>query len=295
MFNSIPAFSLVLFTEGGKFTTESLERRRQDIREEIHLLAPATKHLLHSVLVETVVVEKNQLELVYELIPSSQLCLEFNSTDSTNRLRVSREVIGLMEDLNRIRESAEFTQIKLLELAQYATTIAKESSDGGDALYSLSNEDNALMKWMLSRKDKVRKISFREHDIHFQIPLFPAFIPENFTRGIRAIINTMSRRRAELTVISEIDEFNLNAESNRPKLPKRMMLHKPIDGSKSYFWSLIYAAMDNQIPLEAEVKVALQLDTLKPGYLELHGVLNLERLNTGFNLLKGTVMEGFGR
>ena len=87
MFESIPAFSVVLGHHGAKFSREEEEKRKQAIREEIKVLVPASKHLLHSALKEHVVAEGDKIVLTYDLVESPQLLLEFDAPDSSNSKR----------------------------------------------------------------------------------------------------------------------------------------------------------------------------------------------------------------
>ncbi len=294
MFESIPAFSIVLGSDGAKFSREEEEKRKQVIREEIKVLIPASKHLLHSALKEYVVAEGGKIVLTYDLVESPQLNIEFDVTDTSNAKQIPPIVVRLVDDLHRLRDSAEFTQIRLLELAQLSTALVAGGTDNrGNSMEKLSEEDKDLWVLMHSKSGNVRRISFLDRDVYFQIPLFPAFVPEEFTRRIHALVTSISPNKAALKSVVEVGDTNSNVNSNRPSIRKNSIdIHRPIDKTKDYFWPLLFAAMDYRIPVEADVRVALHIGSLAPGYLELHDLVNAEQLKIKFDSLHSCIKQG---
>lgn len=270
MMNSIHAFSIPLGIHGQKFSQEDLEARKAAARNEIAILIPATKHLTYSNLKEYMGFENGQIFLSFDLIESSQMHLDFGLGNGKKSNPVS-PLVRLRQDLLRLRESAEMSQIRVGELLERISGI---NTSRENIIDSLDGDDLELWRYIHRNHSKSKLLRFPSHDISIQIPLLPYYQAEPGTRLIRVTVKTLSSKKATFTNIKQIDQSGASGATTL--LPTILDLIR--SGEDSMIWSLLYASLECRLPLEAIVKVALHSHSMEPAYIELKSIENHEAL-----------------
>lgn len=266
MTNGIFLFSVVMGLPGTTFTDDQLEDRKKAIRQEAIALMPAIRYLMYSTIEERVYTEEEQFILGFFLVESRQKSFIFESRRS--RASILAQMVREAESL---RHSAEYSQIRIGELANLASQLT-DSAHGDVANLDLNSDDEALWSLMHSSRGKSIRFKFDDADILYQLPNLPYHHAEQCTRRIRAAISSATSSSAELTSITEISSDD--ASPCRVPLPKKLRLLK----GKTKDWPLLYAALDGHIVIEAEVRVALLAHDQSPAHLELIGINNAGNL-----------------
>ncbi len=279
MNESIFIYSTILRSPGSEFTQEEAIARQIAIRDQFTAVVPAIKHLRFSILKEQLVIKNNQLVLKYYLVESPQLLLDLHPKDLRSKVKASG-LMRLHEDYNMLKHSAKSNQSRMNEIVRESMTPLFEFGYEADLnAGKMSADDAAFRKVVHSEKGKTIHMTFADETIPFQIPLLPSFLPEPGTRNIHATIRNISAKSAVLATIREIDSGEVSKSAPLPL--NRIVLHRIKE--RSWLWPLLYAAVEHNIVVEAEVKVALCADTLKAGYLELYQIINADRLRASFN------------
>ncbi|MFA6014361.1 MAG: hypothetical protein WC742_04775 [Gallionellaceae bacterium] len=247
------------------------------IRSEITTLIPAVKHLLHYILKESVIADSNQLILAFDLIESPQLAIHFESDSNSKRTSL---LTRMLLEANAIRESAEYTQIKIGELTQLMPANSSEVA-AHHSLTELDSEDEQLWQLMNLRRGQTLRLKFPDSDIIYLFPDLPVHIPETVTRTIRTRIMSISAEKAELASIQEVDCDE--GFVNQKPLPKRLTLSFSPATNKANYRPLLHMATDLRIKVEIIIRVALRADNLKPSYAELVKLNCLDSLQSTFS------------
>lgn len=267
MLEKVRAFSVVLGPSGSEFTAEELESRKKVARDEILALMPSAKYLMNSMLRECVFAEEGKIVLAYDLVEISQLPLDFNADGKKKRLSVLNR---LLQDAQRLRESAEQSQVRIAELTSLVTQM---NSDPLESHTDFDMEDRSLLHLMYSNRGKSIHIKYPDDEIILQLPDIPIYVPEDGIRKIRFKVESISKIRATVEVGEGIMEES-DRQVHQP-LPKKIVLHRQRNNElNEEIWPYLYPALENRLYVEAQVKVSLHAESRTPAYLELLAVLN---------------------
>lgn len=274
MTTSIHAFSIPLGIHVQKFSQEELEARKAAVRNEIAILIPATKHLTYSILKEYMSVENDKAFLSFELIESPQMHLDFDHGEGKKN-KTPSPLVRLGQDLSRLKESAEITQIRVGELLERISGFTTASNAAPTNVFDdLDGDDLDLWKYLHKNHDKTKNIRFDSHDVAIQIPLLPYYQSESGTRLVRANVKSLTRTKASLTNIKQIS--HIDSSESATTLPLKLDLLRTEEDSST--WGLLYACMEFNIPLEATFKIALHTHSMQPAYMELRSIENHDAL-----------------
>ena len=263
MSESLRVFSIMIGPSGSEYTKEELDRRRKSILTEIITLVPSVKYLIGATLSESIIVENNQLVLAFNLTESPQMEMCFAPE---KRLTRNSPLARMMFEAQKLRDAAEHTQIKIGELTQLASSISQDDQ-AADELLDLSQDAKLLWQLMYAKRNKTYRLRFPDDDIIYQFPDIPVYFYETGSRFIRATVHRISEKKAELSSISEI-ELSDERTYQQP-LPKKLVIHRPVNLDRARHWPLLHASVDNRSVIEAEVRVALRTDNQVAAYLEL--------------------------
>ena len=276
MSESLRVFSIMIGPSGSEYTKEELDRRRKSILTEIITLVPSVKYLIGATLSESIIVENNQLVLAFNLTESPQMEMCFAPE---KRLTRNSPLARMMFEAQKLRDAAEHTQIKIGELTQLASSISQDDQ-AADELLDLSQDAKLLWQLMYAKRNKTYRLRFPDDDIIYQFPDIPVYFYETGSRFIRATVHRISEKKAELSSISEI-ELSDERTYQQP-LPKKLVIHRPVNLDRARHWPLLHASVDNRSVIEAEVRVALRTDNQVAAYLELVDISNLDSLKKIF-------------
>ena len=283
---TIQAFSISLGRFNSKFSGEELDARKRAAREEVAILIPASKQLLNSVLREYLMIEDGQIYLSFELTEAQQLSLDFDQPESGTHKSTSG-LMALSQDLMRIKESSEFTQIRIGQLLGRLTTQSMQtnhSEDSNGIVGENVEDESSLRKFIYTHDNKTRRIIFEERGIDFQIPLLPKYEIEQgqITRTIQARVKSICYANATITNIKEFNDYNGSATSER--LPAKLDIRRSCK-QDGIHWKILFAAMETNQPIEAEVRLALHAHNLSPAYFELIEIKNHKFIQSEFDSL----------
>ncbi len=290
----IQIFSIPLGIFSSRFSPEELEARKKAAREEVAILVPASKQLFNSVLRESYLLKDGQLYLSFDLAEAKQLALDFTQENSGPSKSTST-LARLSHDLMRLKESAEFTQIRIGKLIGRITTqnINVHNDDGSNCLLDNFDKDEfRLRQFAYAHNNRSKRVSIVDRDINFQIPLLPLYELAPTERTIRAGIKSMSR--ASVTLINIKDVHCNGVPEPSYTLPSTLDIKRAVKKDDVH-WKLLFAAMDHHLPIEAEVKLALHAHNLQPAYLELVKINNTNHLREQFALMSDALWAGEGK
>lgn len=274
MTNGILLFSVVMGSVGTTFTDNQLEARKKAIRQEVITLIPAIRYLMHTTIEERVYIDNEQLILGFFLMESHQKSFIFesgrNKANSSMLAHIARETEAL-------RQSAEYSQIRISELANLASQLTTTADDGSASL-DLSPDDEALWMLMHSSRGKSIRFKFNDSDLLYQLPNLPYFQAEQTIRSIRATVSSATSSSADLVSVTETSDDDTS--QCRASLPKRLRLLR----ANAKDWPLLYAALDCHIDIEAEVRVALWAHNQSTAHLELVRVINADDLTSAIGI-----------
>jgi len=279
MTNGILLFSVVMGPAGTTFTNDQLEARKKAIRQEAMALMPAIRYLMYSTIEERVYTEEELFILGFFLVESCQKSFIFES----GRSRASM-LAHMVREAETLRQSAEYSQIRIGELANLASQLTTTPEDGGASL-DLSPDDEALWILMHSSRGKSIRFKFDDADLLYQLPNLPYYHAEQITRNIRATVGAITSSSTDLVSVTEISDDDTS--QCRAPLPKNLRLLK----ANARDWPLLYAALDSHIGIEAEVRVALWAHNQSPSHLELIRIINSDDLTPAI----GIWLENFHR
>jgi hypothetical protein len=291
---SVQIFSIPLGIFSSRFSPEELEARKKAAREEVAILVPASKQLFNSVLRESYLIKDGQLHLSFDLAEAQQLALDFTQDNSGPRKSTSA-LAGLGQDLMRLKESSEFTQIRIGNLIARLTTqnINAQNNEGSNCVVDNFDKDELrLRQFAYAHNNKSKRVCFLDRDINFQIPLLPLFELAPTERTIRAGVKSMSH--ASVTLISIKDVHCNGVPEPSYILPSTLDIRRSVKKDDVH-WMLLYAAMEHHLPIEAEVKLALHAHNLQPAYLELVKINNANHLREQFALMNDALWAGEGK
>lgn len=274
MSDMLRVFSVVL---GTGFTDAALEIRKKAVRNEINTLIPSVKYLINFMLQESVEAESDHLVLAYDLTEVKQLTLDF----ADGKQQKMSVLVRMLNEAHKLRVSAEHSQIRIGELANLISGISTDFDSNAIELPELDHINEQLRQLMYTKRGSASRINFPDEDVICQFPELASFRLESGTRIIRARVVNISANKSELTSVIEIKTGDDQLVGKT--LPKKIGLNRPTDSVRAKQWPLIYAALDNKLIVEAEVRVALRAENQTPAYLELVRIVNTGSLRTIFD------------
>ena len=270
MTETIRAFSLPLGPAQPGLTDNQMKNRKAEAHRIVRAAMPSSAHLMNSVLQERIESDGRMLWLAFDLIETPQMELMLTGKPDSLKHGLKSALGCLYAELERLREEAELTVIRVGELAEFSARLGTLSTQElANAIDSLSERDLNLWRLINSRKGKRISIVFPSAgSIGISMPLFPMFIPEKQPREIQFNVVTPTREKAEIRLMRSVDETERGIAV---RLPRKIHLFRQSAHAKSRSdgWFLLYAAEYRGLPVKAKVRAALRMSDLSPSHLEL--------------------------
>ena len=279
MLNKIHAFSIPLGAAQPGFTSTELEARKKSARNEARCAMPSLSSLVFSYMDERVTSDGDNILLAFDLIESPQMQLAL-MTPGTRRKTLVSAVTGLTAELNRLKEDARNTVIRIGEFAELSSMLpSMDDEEFADAIGRLTGEDGETWRLMNSRRGKSLSLSFPDESIGITFPLFPVTTSERGTRIIQCRVTSICGSYANLDEIRDLDDRHAPGRVFLPCQTK-MQLKRPSNSKLKTAdeWFLLYGAEYSQRTVDAEVRMALREVDFQPSHLELIEILGRDEL-----------------
>ncbi|AXS79107.1 hypothetical protein [Dechloromonas sp. HYN0024] len=276
----IRAFSIPLCAADPGPSDEQFAKRVVEAEKIVQATMPFATSLNESQLIRGLESKDGFLWRTFSLSETPQLSLDFDTQRKRNK-KTPSVAHRMHSEIEQLREEAELSIIRVGDLERLATSLSHaDTEQARQALENLSDHDQALWKLVHSKQGKRISISFEDREIGITMPMFQAYVAEDHLRHIRFQVTSVNKKSAKVTAVHPLDEEKAGIAKGKKK-PKGVTQLKRV-GKKSSDdpdnWFCLYAAEYRDHPVEATVRVALNMQDLSPSHLELVRIENISQL-----------------